>query len=101
VAVRALVEAGRRSTHVVIHSDNQGVVHSIRAGHSRGGQQNAILRQIVSLMQEHQLWISTEWISTHKNPADAISRGVFPANGKRIPNRPALPAHLRPLLVPV
>lgn len=98
LAVRALAASGHHGKHVVIHSDNQGVVGSIRAGRSRGCQQNAILRHIVGLMQEHNLWVSTKWISTHVNPADAISRGSLPAFRKQLSVRSPLPPHLSSLL---
>ena len=100
LAMRSLIAAGFHDTHVIINSDNQGVVHSIRAGHSRGCQQNAILRHIVHLIQSHNIWITTNWISTHDNPADPLSRGTFPSHTRRLANRPALPAHLSPFLIP-
>lgn len=98
LALRSLVAIGRHDTHVIIHSDNQGVVHSVAAGRSRGCQQNAILRHIVHLIQTHKVWVTTTWISTHDNPADPISRGTLPVQGKRLTNRPAIPQHLSPYL---
>ena len=94
VALRTLVSLNRQREHFVIHSDNQGVVHSIRAGTSRGIQQNAILRHIVSLIQSHGLWLTTEWVSTNNNPADCISRGAPPSVSKQIHPRPQIPSHL-------
>ena len=101
LALRSLVAAGRHDTHVIIHSDNQGVVHSVAAGRSRGCQQNAILRHIVHLIQLHKVWITTKWISTHDNPADPLSRGSLPTGDKCLANRPALPTHLSPYLISV
>ena len=98
LAVRTLVAGGRRGQHVILHSDNEGVVGALRAGRSRGTEQNAILRRIVALFQEHGLWVTTEWVSTRENPADAPSRGVFPKTGSLLGHPPSLPRHLRPYL---
>ena len=94
LALRSLAAAGHYDTHVIIHSDNQGVVHSVAAGRSRGCQQNAILRHIVHLIQTHKVWITTKWISTHNNPANPLSRGSLPTGDKRLANRPAIPQHI-------
>jgi len=99
LALRSLIAAGRRDTHVIIHSDNQGVVHSVAAGHSRGCQQNAILHHIVHLIQIHKVWITTKWISTHVNPADPLSRGTLPSDKRRLVHRLPIPPHLSSYLI--
>jgi hypothetical protein len=77
LAVRMLIAGKFTGCHVIIRSDNKGVVGALKAGRSRGTQQSAVLREIVKLIQEHELWISTTWIPTLENPADGPSRGVF------------------------
>ncbi|KAJ3871250.1 hypothetical protein F5051DRAFT_289027, partial [Lentinula edodes] len=57
---------------VVIWSDNEGMVGALRKGCSRVSEQNFILHKINELMQAHHIWVST-----HGNPADSPSRGVF------------------------
>jgi len=100
LAIRTLVSSDYSDTHITIYSDNQGVVGGLRAGYSRGIQQNHILREIVRLMQIHKLWITVEWVSTKTNPADDPSRGVFPARELLHPFPPMLPPHLRTFLHP-
>lgn len=100
LAVRTLVSAGYKNSHIIIHSDNKGVVGSMRAGRSRNAPSNAILRHIVALLQEHSLWITTEWVSTKLNPADAPSRGNFASRSLLFPFPPKIPHHLKPFVHP-
>ena len=81
LATRALASVtGKYSqSHMIVRSDNQGVVGALKAGKSQGIQQNLILREIVKLLQAHELWISTIWVPSLENPADGPSRGVFPS----------------------
>lgn len=96
LAVRTLVAGKLSNAHVIIRSDNQGVIGALRGGKSRGEQQNAILRKIVWLMQEHGIWVSTEYVNTKENPADGPSRGIFPSRNELIAHPPAIPYHLKP-----
>ena len=77
LAIRKLITGKFRNSHIVVRSDNQGVVGALRAGRSRGTQQNMILREIVKLIQIYDLWISTTWIPSSENPADGPSRGIL------------------------
>ncbi len=62
LGLRTLIAKGLKDCHIVIRSDNQGVVGALLAGYSRNTQQNAILRCIVFLMKESGIWLSTVWI---------------------------------------
>lgn len=84
--------------HIRIYSDNEGVVFSVRSKDSKGPQRNAILCEIVKLMQAHDVWVTTEWVSTHNNPADGPSRGVFPPRSKLFAYPPKIPDHLEPFI---
>jgi hypothetical protein len=94
LAVRTLIMGRFKNCHVIIHSDNQGVVGALRAGRSRGTQQNAILHEVVRLIQDHSLWISSTWVPSSENRADNPSRGVFPGKGSLYAFPPKLPYHL-------
>ena len=94
LAVRTLITGKFLKCHVVIRSDNQGVVGALHAGRSRGTQQNSILREIVKLIQEYDLWISTVWVPTAENHADDPSRGVFPERNLLYAFPPKIPFHL-------
>jgi hypothetical protein len=95
LATHTLITAKYRDCHIVIHSDNMGVVGALASGRSRGTQQNAILREIVKLIQNNNLWISTKWIPTDFNPADAPSRGVFQSRSLLYAYPPRIPFHLQ------
>ena len=94
LALHTLITAKFTKCHLIIRSDNQGVVGALKAGKSRGTQQNLILREIVKLIQDNELWISTIWIPTSENPADDPSRGIFPGKDLLYAFPPRLPFHL-------
>lgn len=93
--IRTLVSSGFRKVSVRLKSDNGGVVGALKKGCSRGSEINLILRKIIELMQEFEIWIECVWISTHENPADAPSRGEFPPRKQIHSHPPALPRHLK------
>lgn len=95
LAVHTLVAGKVANAHVVIRSDNQGVIGALGAGRSKGSQQNLILRKIVWLMQEHGIWVSTRYVNTKENPADDPSRGVLLNRKDLVPHPPAIPHHLK------
>ena len=73
LAICTLLASKIDNCHITIRSDNQGVVGALKAGRSCGMQQNAILREIVKLIQAHDIWISMTWIPTLENITDAPS----------------------------
>jgi hypothetical protein len=95
LAVWTLIVGNFTGRHIIICSDNKGVVGALKAGRSWGTQQNAVLREIVKFIQEHKLWISTTWIAMLENPADGPSRGVFPVNSLLYAFPPKIPFCLR------
>jgi hypothetical protein len=98
LALRTLVSSGFKNTRVLIRSDNEGVVGALKKGSSRGHEQNLILRKIVELIQEHGIWVDCTWISTHNNPADGPSRGIFPPRSGLYHKPPKIPRHLDGLI---
>jgi hypothetical protein len=98
LAVRTLITSSFANCHVIVRSDNMGVVGALSAGRSRGTQQNAVLREIVKTIQSNNIWISTIWVPTEDNPADSPSRGEFPDRSLLYAFPPKLPHHLRPFL---
>ena len=94
LAVQTLITGKFMECHVVVHSDNKGVVGALEAGRSQGTQQNMILREIVKLIQDHNLWISTMWIPTLENPTDSPLRGIFPGRDSLYAFPPKILFHL-------
>lgn len=94
LAIRTLITGHFAQCHIIVRSDNQGVVGALKAGHSCSTQQNLILHEIVKLIQSHGLWISTIWIPSLENPADNPSRGIFPDKNNLYAFPPRLPFHL-------
>jgi hypothetical protein len=98
LALRTVINAGYNDVHLIFRSDNSGVVGAFKNGSSRNAPQNAILRRIIHLFHEHNIWVSTNWIPTEDNPADGPSRGVFPPFKDLFSPLPKLPAHLSDFL---
>ena len=94
LAVWTLITRKFTECHVVVYSDNKGVVGALEAGRSQGTQQNMILCKIVKLIQDHNLWISTTWIPILENPTDGPSRGIYPGKDLLYAFPPKLPFHL-------
>lgn len=95
LAIRTLIAAGYCNIRIIIRSDNEGVVGALKKGNSRGHEQNLILRKIVELMLEHNIFIECTWILTHENPADGPSRGEFPPRKLMYARPPRIPNHLK------
>jgi hypothetical protein len=100
LALHAVVAARHRSVHLIIRSDNEGVVGATHAGKSHNSPSNLILRWIVDLFHDHDLWATITWISTKDNLADRPSCGLFPAAHDIFPYALKLPSHLSPFLEP-
>lgn len=76
LAVWSLIFGKCTNCHIIVCSDNEGIVGTLEAGRSWGTQQNSILQEIVKLIQGHELWISTTWISMLEN-LQTDPQGVF------------------------
>lgn len=98
LALLVLISLGYSSLHFIIHSDNQGVVGAFRAGMSRSVQQNAVLRRILMLLNEHKMWFSTTWVCSEDNIADGPSRGLFPSASSALDVEISIPFALRRLV---
>lgn len=101
LALLAVVAAGFRRVHFIVHSDNQGVIGALASGRSRNPQQNFVLRRIVSGFLEHRIWFSVSYIPSAENPADPPSHGIFPPFLRNFAFTPSLPNPLRPFIFSV
>lgn len=98
LAVRTLIAGHFVECHVILRSDNAGVVGAFSAGYSRSSQQNLVLRHIVDSFQAHGIWLTLEWVPSESNLADKPSRGIFPPRSNLFPFPPAVPQYLKPFV---
>lgn len=101
LAVLFLIGAGLGAQHLIINSDNKGVIGALAAGRSKNAEQNAALRRIVSSLLGSSTWITTVYVNTKANPADEPSRGVLGPMHLRLPNLVKIPHEIAPFLIPV
>jgi hypothetical protein len=90
---------GIRNRHILIHSDNQGVVFAWEKRWSRSPAQNRVLGNILHLLSRHQCYMTLEYVKSADNPADKPSRNLdlpgyerstfkgFPDSLKKLINR--------------
>jgi hypothetical protein len=69
--------------HILIHSDNKGVMGAWNARQSRNAEYNRVLTRIIQMLSEVEGFISLEYVPSKENPADAISRGYSAAHLRR------------------
>ena len=77
-AILSLIQLFPPKSHFLINSDNQGVVFALKSFYSRSLLQNESLSRILSHLLDRQSFLSALYIPSDLNPADPISRGVFP-----------------------
>lgn len=99
LAVSLLCAVHPRTSHFLIHSDNQGVIGAIDSAFSRGATQNASLSRLSSTLLNHDSFISTKYVRSHENPADPLSRGILPSHSSRLNTGLRLDSTLVPFLV--
>ncbi|KDN33138.1 hypothetical protein RSAG8_13773, partial [Rhizoctonia solani AG-8 WAC10335] len=91
LALETAITLGITDASIIMHCDNQGIVHAWRAGRSRNVEQNLVITRIAARAAEHNLWVNLVYINTTDNPADKPSRGVAPAD---------LAHHYNPISIP-
>lgn len=101
LVVLYLIKAGWAGQHIIVNSDNQGVIGALSAGRSKNMAQNASLRRIVNSLLESSTWVTTEYVNTKFNLADEPSRGIFSGSDTRLPNLVSIPRAISSFLKPV
>jgi hypothetical protein len=71
-----------------------GVIGSLGVGKARNPEQNCALQRIVALMRAHGLWITSQYVASATNIADAPLRGIPPAACVHLKQHIPLPACL-------
>lgn len=64
--------------HLLIHSDNMGVVEGWKNRSSRNAEQNAILLRIMHMLNSCRSFVTLDYVPSAQNPADPPSRGLDP-----------------------
>ncbi|GAA5882356.1 hypothetical protein JCM16303_004086 [Sporobolomyces ruberrimus] len=77
--VEALVRLGVRNRSVRIVCDNSNVDEAWSKGWSKNALLNLSIVRLLDLSFTFNLYLTLDWIESAKNPADAISRNVFPS----------------------
>lgn len=94
--IYALEEKGLHDMHILVHSDNQGVIGAFDKGRSRNHEINLSIRRSASVLSALNLSLSLAYIESEKNPADPISRGINGPPADRLFTTFALPEELTP-----
>ena len=67
LAVLYLVAAGHASQHLILRSDNTGVIDTLAGGRSHNTEQNASLRRIVALLSASCTWATPLYVNTRES----------------------------------
>lgn len=70
---------------IKIFGDNNGVVEGWWAGRSRNTETNRVFKRIHQLLDDNDSILTTRYINTTNNPADAPSRGKYPPGHLLLP----------------
>jgi len=87
---RSILSSSSGSAYFKVYGDNKGVVEGWWKGHSRNKQTNIVFRCIHAILNTQQCTIHTRYVPSQDNPADELSRGVYP------PLAHLLPKHTHP-----
>jgi len=93
-----LEEKGLHDLHILVHSDNQGVIGAFDKGRSRNYETNLSIRRSASVLSALNISLSLIYVQSKKNPADPISRGINGPAADCLLSTFALPEELRPFL---
>lgn len=98
LSVHALVNAGFNNCHIILESDNSGIVGALAAGRSRSLLQNAIFCRIIDTFQSVSIWLIIVWVPSATNKADGPFRGLFPSRCMLFAFPPRIPPYLMPFI---
>jgi hypothetical protein len=86
-----------RDCHILIHTDNMGVIGAWEQRSSRNPEQNQVLIRIMRRLLDRQCFLTLKYIKSSENPADAPSRGLD-APGRSRRTFKGFPSHLAGLM---
>ncbi|KAF7330695.1 hypothetical protein MSAN_02447600 [Mycena sanguinolenta] len=77
--------------HLLVHSDNKGVIGAFDKGRSRNFEINLSIRRAHYVLASRNITLKLEYIESARNPADPISRGTLAPYSLRLPYTFLLP----------
>ena len=94
------LSSGLEALHFIINGDNIEVVEGWWNGRSQNGAVNKVFQQIHTLLKSHrnQHSLHTIYVQSKSNPADRLSRGIYPLTALFLPPV-CLPAELENLII--
>lgn len=98
LAVMSLVERGISNAHILIRSDNQGVIGAWEKGRGKNFEINLSIRRAVWLAHEHNIDLTFSYVESKENLADPISRGLLGPANQQLSSSFSLPEDLLPFL---
>jgi len=69
--------------HLLINTDNQGVIGAWAKRSSHSTEQNEVLGRVICMLVSRSCFLSLRYVASAKNPADSASRGVAPLGYSR------------------
>jgi hypothetical protein len=99
--IYVLEEQGIRDSHIILHSDNQGVIGAFDKGQSRNFKVNLSIQRSSSVLAASNISISVIYIESKLNPADPISCGITGPAANQLLSSFLLPQELQPFIVHV
>jgi hypothetical protein len=95
---RALDRLDVRDSHVLVRSDNMGVIGSFDKGRSRSFEMNLSVRRSLAIASARNITFDLRYVESANNPADPISRGELGPVALRFASDFELPEELQPYL---
>lgn len=83
---------------IKVFGDNNGVVEGWWTGRSRNSETNKVFKRIHRILDENDSILTTRYVNTVNNPADAPSRGKYPPRHLLLPPI-ILPPELEPFII--
>ena len=98
--VCAILNSHPPNFHFKLFGDNQGVIEAWYKGRSRNRPTNDVFKRILTSLANVHSSAHLRYVPSADNPADPLSRGIYPPAHLLLPFFP-LPTELQPLLVDI
>jgi len=69
LGLHLIIALSHYDIHLILRSDNTGVIHALEGGHPCNIQQNRVWQHITVLFHSYNVWITTSYLASQNNPA--------------------------------